>query len=143
MFPTPHLLMFGGMVLLHVFGMPWLMLDSPGHFRISRGQLYMATVMGLAMVVLEGLMHPMPLWAWILTGTLLVLTCVAIRQQWGIGDTDYLEEMIPHHAMAIFTSQHRLADPNTHPEVRSLAQGILQAQKDEIHYMENLLASTI
>jgi uncharacterized protein (DUF305 family) len=41
--------------------------------------------------------------------------------------------------MAIFTSKQRLADPNTHPEVHSLAQAILQAQEDEIQYMENLL----
>ncbi len=131
--------MFGGMVFLHLFGMPWFMLDKPGHFRLSLGQVYMATIMGLAMVVLEGLMHPMPTWAWILTGTLFVLTGVAIRQQWGIHNAQYLREMIPHHSMAIFTSKQRLADPNTRPEVRSLAQAILQAQEDEIHHMENLL----
>lgn len=139
MFPTPHILMFVGMVLIHIFGMPWLMLDSPGHYRISRGQIYMAIAMGLSMIFLEGLMHPMPKWAWIATSALLGITIVLIRTQWGITDVDYLREMIPHHSMALFTSQHRLKDPRVHPTVQALADQIVRTQKAEIQIMDRLI----
>lgn len=101
----------------------------------------MAVAMGLAMVLLEGLMHPMPAWAWVLTVALLAFTVVAVRGQWGIRDVDYLQEMIPHHSMALFTSQHRLQSPYTHPAVRELAQQIVDAQRSEITLMENMVTS--
>lgn len=139
MFPTSHLIMFGGMVFLHLFGMPWFMLDKPGHFRVSRGQIYMACVMGLYMVFLEAAMHPMPLWAWVLSVGFLVCLAFAIRHQWFIRDVDYLQEMIPHHSMAIFTSRERLTRKDIHPDVRHLAGTILTSQETEIQQMSDMV----
>lgn len=100
----------------------------------------MATIMGLVMILLEGLMHPMPVWAWLATIALLGVCAVGIRSQWGIRDIDYLQEMIPHHSMALFTSQHRLKNPNTGPSVRQLASEIVKTQEDEITLMTNMVA---
>lgn len=53
-----------------------------------------------------------------------------------IGDVLYMEGMIPHHSIAILTSER--ADIKD-PEVRELADGIIKAQKKEIAEMKEML----
>lgn len=53
-----------------------------------------------------------------------------------IGDILYMEGMIPHHSIAILTSE-RAAIKD--PEVRKLADGIIEAQKKEIAEMKEML----
>ena len=53
-----------------------------------------------------------------------------------IGDILYMEGMIPHHSIAILTSE-RAAIKD--PEVRNLADGIIEAQKKEIAEMKEML----
>lgn len=53
-----------------------------------------------------------------------------------IGDVLYMKGMIPHHSIAILTSER--ADIKD-PEVRILADGIIAAQKKEIEEMKNLI----
>lgn len=49
---------------------------------------------------------------------------------------DYMEGMIPHHSIAILTSERaRIEDPR----VRELADGIIEAQRREIKEMEWLI----
>lgn len=53
-----------------------------------------------------------------------------------IGDVLYMEGMIPHHSIAILTSERaEIKDP----EVRELADGIIKAQKKEIAEMKEML----
>lgn len=53
-----------------------------------------------------------------------------------IGDVLYMEGMIPHHSIAILTSER--ADIKD-PEVRELADGIIKAQKKEIAEMKEMI----
>lgn len=53
-----------------------------------------------------------------------------------VGDVLYMKAMIPHHSIAILTSER--ADIKD-PEVRKLADGIIKAQKKEILEMEQYI----
>ncbi len=50
-------------------------------------------------------------------------------------DQAFIEEMIPHHQMAVMMSQHLLSNA-VHPEMKQLAQAIIQAQTKEINEMQ-------
>ena len=53
-----------------------------------------------------------------------------------IGDVLYMKGMIPHHSIAILTSERAdLKDP----EVKKLAEGIIEAQKKEIAQMKEMI----
>lgn len=59
-----------------------------------------------------------------------------LRTQTPIGDKAYMKAMIPHHSSAILTSKHaQIKDP----EVRKLADQIIQSQEREIAQMEKIL----
>lgn len=59
-----------------------------------------------------------------------------VRTQTPIGDVLYMKAMIPHHSIAILTSER--AEIND-PEVRELADEIIEAQKREIGEMQALI----
>jgi uncharacterized protein (DUF305 family) len=66
-----------------------------------------------------------------------VLTLTFLRTQTFVGDEQYMQAMIPHHSSAILTSTNAdLKDP----EVKKLAEGIIDAQKREIAEMKQILA---
>ena len=132
------LYMFFGMVAIHLFIMPYVMIADPQDFRISLNGVYMATFAGAAMVVLEALRHPLSTEGWVATLVLLTLSYLAVRYQWFVSDAQYLRDMIPHHSMAVLTSRPRV-EKTTNPEVRGLATGILRAQMTEIIEMKKLL----
>ncbi len=53
-----------------------------------------------------------------------------------VGDVAWMKAMIPHHSIAILTSERaRITDPR----VRKLADGIIETQKREIAEMEALI----
>lgn len=59
-----------------------------------------------------------------------------MRNQTTIDDVDYMEGMIPHHSIAILTSERaNISDPR----VRKLADEIIKAQKKEIKEMKKLI----
>ena len=60
-----------------------------------------------------------------------------VRSQETVGDVAYMKAMIPHHSIAIMTSERaHIKDP----EVRKLADGIIDAQIREIAEMDRLIA---
>ncbi|MEO6135141.1 MAG: DUF305 domain-containing protein, partial [Ginsengibacter sp.] len=64
------------------------------------------------------------------------ITLAGIRTQTPISDVQYMKAMIPHHSSAILTSENaNIKDP----EVRKLADGIIEAQVKEIAEMKALL----
>ena len=65
-----------------------------------------------------------------------VLALVFVRAQTFIGDREYMKAMIPHHSIAIMTSRRATIKD---PEVRKLADGIIEAQVKEIAEMKRLL----
>ena len=64
------------------------------------------------------------------------LTLWVIRSQSTVGDTDYMKAMIPHHSIAIMTSERAQI---TDPRVRKLADEIIAAQRREISEMKYLI----
>jgi len=66
-----------------------------------------------------------------------VLAVWLMRSQTTIDDTDYMSAMIPHHSIAIMTSERANIDD---PRVRELADEIIAAQLREIAEMKALIA---
>ncbi len=61
-----------------------------------------------------------------------------VRSQAPIGDIAWMEAMIPHHSIAILTSENAHI---TDPRVRHLADSIIEAQQAEIAEMKDLIKS--
>ncbi|WP_254659535.1 DUF305 domain-containing protein [Mucilaginibacter sp. PPCGB 2223] len=108
-------------------------------------RLYMTLIMISAMAILMVVMMPMmyqnkKVNTGIITCSTLVavLAFVCVHKQVGIGDIQYMKGMIPHHSIAIMTSQ------NAHikdARVRKLADGIIKTQQKEISEMKALIDS--
>ena len=56
-----------------------------------------------------------------------------VRSQATVADESWMKAMIPHHSIAILTSERANIDD---PRVRELADGIIKAQRREIKEME-------
>lgn len=68
---------------------------------------------------------------------LMVISIWLVRSQATVTGVDYMQGMIPHHSIAILTSEHAgIQDPR----VRKLADKIIEAQRREIKEMEWLIA---
>ncbi len=59
-----------------------------------------------------------------------------VRSQATVGEVAWMKAMIPHHSIAILTSERANI---TDPRVRKLADGIIEAQRREIGEMEGLI----
>ena len=114
------------------------------HVRFSQTRLWMALVMGATMaVVMLGFMWGMyrdrRLNLIILGAAAVVVagSLALVRSQRTVDDVSYMKAMIPHHSIAIMTSERaRIRDPR----VRDLADGIIEAQVREIAEMNALIA---
>jgi uncharacterized protein (DUF305 family) len=114
-----------------------------GHVLWSDMNLFMALYMGATMAfIMMGFMRGMysnrKVNAGILVGSVVVfaLFLFLARSQATIGDVAYMEAMIPHHSIAILTSERaHISDPR----VRALADEIIFSQKREIAEMKALI----
>lgn len=114
------------------------------HVFWSETRFWMAFVMGaMMMVVMIAFMWGMyknKAKNWIIVGVAAVVFALAlwlVRSQTTIDDSDYMKAMIPHHSIAIMTSERaHLRDPR----VRELAKDIIVAQRREIAEMKYLIA---
>jgi hypothetical protein len=127
-----------------MFGLMYLNTYALEHARFSQTRMWMALLMGAVMAVI------MLLFMWkmydnrranyaILGGSVVVfaLALWLVRSQETVGDVAYMKAMIPHHSIAIMTSQRaHIKDP----EVRKLADGIIDAQVREIEEMNRHIA---
>ncbi|HFP5762493.1 TPA: DUF305 domain-containing protein, partial [Enterococcus faecium] len=74
----------------------------------------------------------------ILAASLLVFagSLFMVRSQTTVNDTAWMKAMIPHHSIAILASKRAdLKDP----EVKKLAEEIIQAQEEEIDKMKKMI----
>lgn len=129
---------------LVMFGLMYLNTYEVDHVRFSQTRVWMALMMGgvmasLMMAFMAGMYANKRLNAVILGGGLVVAVAALalVRSQATVGDVAYLEAMIPHHSIAIMTSERaKIRDP----EVRKLADGVLDAQLREIEQMKRQVA---
>lgn len=126
-----------------MFGLMYLNTYQLDHIFFSETRAYMALVMGATMAVIMLLFMLKMYESWrvnagILVGSaaLFVLALWLVRSQTTIEDVSYMRAMIPHHSIAILTSERANI---TDPRVRKLADGIIEAQKREIAEMEDLI----
>jgi len=113
------------------------------HVRWSETRFYTTFVMGAAMaVIMLGFMRGMyasrTANAVIVAGSVVVLALSVwlVRSQATIEDSSYMRAMIPHHSIAILTSERaNIRDRR----VRELADGIIEAQRREIAEMNWLI----
>ena len=137
------IIMFIGSFLIQYFLMPPIMVNNRAYITNNIGKAYMATIMGLFMVLLEVMMHDhqysvlsLNLYAMVIAG--LALFVYLYIKQVAINDKQYLEGMIEHHSMGILTSEEILKKTDNY-DVTKLAKNIIQTQQDEINIMKNLL----
>lgn len=114
------------------------------HAWFSETRLFMTLIMGAAMMAIMlafmlGMYKNKKANIAIFAGAfLLLLTAVwLVRSQITVSDVDYMEGMIPHHSIAILTSERAKIED---PRVRELADEIIEAQRREIKEMEWLIA---
>lgn len=68
--------------------------------------------------------------------TLFAVSLFLLRSQILVDDIDYMKAMIPHHSIAVLTSERaQISDPR----VRELANEIIEAQRKEIAEMKRLI----
>jgi hypothetical protein len=123
-----------------MFGLMYLNTYSTDHIFFSETRAYMALIMGAAMAVI------MLAFMWkmypsktanvgILAGSAVVffIALWLVRSQATVDDVAYMRAMIPHHSIAIMTSERaKISDPR----VRKLADQIIASQKKEIGEMK-------
>lgn len=109
----------------------------------SETRFYMTLVMGAAMTAVMlsfmlGMYTNKTLNTGIYIGSALVVMVALflVRSQITVGDTSYMSAMIPHHSIAILTSERSGIED---VRVRNLADGIIKAQRKEIKEMEWLM----
>ena len=127
-----------------MFGLMYLNTYDIDHVFWSETRFWMAFVMGAAMMVV------MLLFMWGMyrnrTKNIIILTIATVifvtglwlvRSQSTVTDSDYMRAMIPHHSIAIMTSERaQIRDPR----VSKLAHDIIAAQRREIEQMRYLIA---
>jgi len=138
------LVMFIGSFIVQYFLMPPIMVSNFSYITNNIGKAYLATIMALSMVAVEVMMHDHQYhvlsvnWYAILFALLAMFTYL-YRKQIAINDKQYLEGMIEHHSMALFTSEEILKKTDNY-DVAKLAKNIIQTQTDELQVMTNLLS---
>lgn len=126
-----------------MYGLMYLNTYALEHVFWSETRAWMALVMGATMSVIMlafmlGMYKNRMLNMAIFGGSVAVfaLSLWLVRGQATVDDGDYMSAMIPHHSIAIMTSERaRITDPR----VRKLADEIIEAQEREIAEMKYLI----
>jgi uncharacterized protein (DUF305 family) len=127
-----------------MFGLMYLNTYQLDHVTFSENRTWMALLMGAAMaiVMLSFMLHMMEnrrVNLGIYLGSLVVFAASLwlVRSQATVDQVSYMKAMIPHHSIAILTSERaEIIDPR----VRQLADEIIEAQRREIAEMKQLIA---
>ena len=127
-----------------MFGLMYLNTYAIDHVFFSETRSYMALYMGAVMAVIMlgfmlGMYSNRGVNIAIFAGSALVfaVSLFLVRSQSTVDDTAWMRAMIPHHSIAILTSERaNISDPR----VRKLADDIIEAQRLEIDEMKALIA---
>lgn len=137
---------FGAMIATStvvMLGLMYLNTYQLDHVFFSETRTYMALVMGASMAVIMLTfmlnMHThrlMNIGIFAGSAAVFVIALWLVRSQVTVDDVSYMKAMIPHHSIAILTSERaRIADPR----VRKLADQIIDSQRKEILEMKALI----
>ena len=140
---TRFLLMIATSTLV-MYALMYLNTYAIGHVFFSETRAYMALYMGATMAVIM-LAFMLGMYADSRKNMAIVLGAAVVfagslwllRSQATVQDVSWMRAMIPHHSIAILTSERaRISDPR----VRALADDIIEAQRLEIDEMKALIA---
>jgi len=127
-----------------MYGLMYLNTYAWEHVFWSETRAWMALLMGSCMsVIMLGYMRAMYPRRLVNLGifggsvAVFALTLWLVRSQATVDDVEYMKAMIPHHSIAILTSERAQI---TDPRVRKLADEIIEAQEREIAEMKYLAA---
>ncbi len=137
---------FGAMIAtatVAMYALTYLNTYQVDHIFFSETRAYMALVMGAAMaVIMLAFMLKMHtnrranIGIVVGSAAVFALSLWLVRSQATVQDVSYMRAMIPHHSIAILTSERaEISDPR----VRSLADGIIESQRREIEEMKKLI----
>lgn len=141
--PYPKFAAMIGTSTVVMFGLMYLNTYAIDHVFFSETRTYMALVMGATMaVIMLAFMRKMyenrMANIGICVGSVVVFAGALwlVRSQETVEDVSWMKAMIPHHSIAILTSERaHISDPR----VRKLADGIIEAQRREIGEMKSLI----
>jgi uncharacterized protein (DUF305 family) len=129
---------------LLMLGLMYLNTYALDHVSWSETRLFMALLMGatMAVVMMGFMLHMYPnrkANAAVFLGSAVVFVAclLLVRSQATVQDVSYMKAMIPHHSIAILTSERAEI---TDPRVRQLADEIIEAQRREIDEMKALIS---
>jgi len=126
-----------------MYGLMYLNTFALDHIRYSQTRVWMALLMGAVMAIIM-LSFMLRMYenkttnAAIVVGAVIIfgLSLWLVRSQATVYDIDYMKAMIPHHSIAIMTSERaHIRDPR----VRKLADEIIESQVREIGEMDQLI----
>jgi len=127
-----------------MFGLMYLNTYQFDHATFSETRGWMALLMGatMAIIMLSFMLHMMEnrrVNLGIYLGSIVVFAASLwlVRSQATVDQVSYMKAMIPHHSIAILTSERAEI---TDPRVRELADEIIEAQRREIEEMKALIA---
>ncbi|WP_113926902.1 DUF305 domain-containing protein [Bacillus sp. P14.5] len=139
-------LRFGAMVLtstIVMFLFNYLSTYKIDHIFFSETRAFMALLMGatMAVIMLAFMTHMLKnkkANIGIAAGSIVLFIAALslLRSQATVDDQDYMEAMIPHHSIAILTSERADIDD---PRVKELSKEIIKAQREEIAEMKRLI----
>lgn len=137
---------FGVMILVStvvMFGMMYLNVFQWNHIFYSQTRLFMALMMGAVMAMIMLLfmwkMYENKKWNLAILAVSVLVFCGSlfmVRSQTAVDDVKWMKAMIPHHSIAILTSTNAAIKD---PEVKELADDIIQTQKEEIEKMKEMI----
>lgn len=144
--PNMSYLRFAAMIVVStiaMFGLMYFNTWAFDHVFYSQTRTWMALLMGavMALIMLSfmwGMYKNRAANIAIFAGSLVVaiISLYLVRSQQTVGDISYMKAMIPHHSIAVMTSDRaHIRDPR----VRQLADKILEAQVREIGEMKSLI----
>ena len=126
-----------------MFGLMYLNTYQLSHVWFSQTRMFMTFIMAgsMALVMLSFMRHmytnKRANLAIVIGGVALIgLGTWLVRSQATVGEIAWMKAMIPHHSIAILTSERAHI---TEPRVRKLADEIIEAQRREISEMEVLI----
>ncbi len=126
-----------------MFGLMYLNTYALDHVFFSETRAYMALVMGATMAIIMlafmlGMYRNAKANLGIFAGSAVVFAVALwlVRSQATVEDVSWMKAMIPHHSIAILTSERAKI---TDPRVRQLADQIVESQRREIGEMKALI----
>ena len=137
---------FGAMIctsMAVMFVLMYLNTYAFEHLRWSETRFFMTFIMGagMAVVMLSFMLgmyrnRALNIGIYVASAAVLLAALFLVRSQATVGDRSYMKAMIPHHSIAILTSERADIDDL---RVRELANEIIRAQRREIKEMDWLI----